>query len=301
MTMPSETSPPTLAVLRQEIDRIDGAMHDLLMARARVVLEVAEAKRREGVAEPGAKTYRPAREAQVLRTLATRHNGELPLSTVFRLWREIISSSITGKDALQSAYRIALYPGDETLAFWDLARDQFGSAAQIDMMPSAREALSRVDTGERVIGILPLPGNYADGRWWTALWGVSGPRVLGRLPFLAGGERVPQALVVGKADYEPSGDDTTLIAVRLQSGMGEAQAVRLARSLGIDSDVLAVDRPENDASTTLLLGIQTHLTSDDARVHALDKADGIGSAVVVGGYPNPVTQSVASDGGRHAG
>ena len=56
-----------LPALRAELDRIDNAMHDLLMQRAEVVEHVA----RSG--KPAA--FRPGREASIIRRLLRRHHG----------------------------------------------------------------------------------------------------------------------------------------------------------------------------------------------------------------------------------
>ena len=75
-------SAPTLDELRREIDRIDAAMHDLLMQRTAVVEEVGRAKARENPAGAGTRPqfFRPGREALVLRNLIERHPHSEALS-----------------------------------------------------------------------------------------------------------------------------------------------------------------------------------------------------------------------------
>ena len=51
---------PTLADLRTEIDRIDSAMHELLIDRGRIIDQLIEIKARQG----GGSAFRPAREAR---------------------------------------------------------------------------------------------------------------------------------------------------------------------------------------------------------------------------------------------
>ena len=55
---------PNLDTLRQEIDAIDGDLHGLIRRRATLVGEIAAAK------PPGGISFRPGREAQVLRKRA---------------------------------------------------------------------------------------------------------------------------------------------------------------------------------------------------------------------------------------
>ncbi len=78
-----ERAPDPLQVIRSRIDRIDEAMHRLLIDRSEVIAELIEIK---GTAEPGA-AFRPGREADMMRRLVQRHEGTLPLTTVEHIWR----------------------------------------------------------------------------------------------------------------------------------------------------------------------------------------------------------------------
>src|SRR3954466_16085450 len=80
-------APPTLADLRREIDRIDEAMHRLLMERGDIIDTLIATKK---TAESGS-AFRPAREADMMKRLVERHRGLLPLDTVESIWRVIIA------------------------------------------------------------------------------------------------------------------------------------------------------------------------------------------------------------------
>src|SRR5512138_1445811 len=79
---------PSLPELRAEIDRIDEAMHRLLMERGEIIDRLIRVKR---TAESGS-AFRPAREADMMRRLVERHHGILPLDTVESIWRVIIAT-----------------------------------------------------------------------------------------------------------------------------------------------------------------------------------------------------------------
>src|SRR5262245_36375120 len=82
----SET--PSLAELRHEIDRIDEAMHALLMERGEIIDRLIAVKQTQ---ETGS-AFRPAREADMMRRLVERHRGILPLDTAEGIWRVIIAT-----------------------------------------------------------------------------------------------------------------------------------------------------------------------------------------------------------------
>src|SRR6202166_2025746 len=80
--------PPTLADLRQDIDRIDELMHRLLMQRGEIIGRLIAVKKTQ---ESGS-AFRPAREADMMRRLVERHKGILPLDTAEGIWRVIIAT-----------------------------------------------------------------------------------------------------------------------------------------------------------------------------------------------------------------
>src|SRR3954463_2079854 len=79
---------PTLADLRREIDRIDEAMHRLLMERGDIIDTLIATKK---TSESGS-AFRPAREADMMKRLGERHKGLLPLDTVESIWRVIVAT-----------------------------------------------------------------------------------------------------------------------------------------------------------------------------------------------------------------
>src|SRR5258706_13195878 len=88
MVKPPQSEIPSLPELRREIDRIDEAMHELLMERGEIIDRLIAAKQTQ---ETGS-AFRPAREAEMMRRLAYRHKGILPLDTVERIWPGVIST-----------------------------------------------------------------------------------------------------------------------------------------------------------------------------------------------------------------
>lgn len=84
----SESAAAGLAALRQNIDRIDEAIHRLLMERGQIIENLIATKARQG----GGSAFRPGREAEMMRRLVQRHAGLLPLDTVESIWRIIIGT-----------------------------------------------------------------------------------------------------------------------------------------------------------------------------------------------------------------
>src|SRR3954452_10672932 len=88
----SPPAPPSLEVLRQEIDAIDEQVHRLLMARGDIIDRLIQVKQTQEIGS----ALRPARETKVMRRLARRQRGALPLDTGESIWRVIISTFTYG-------------------------------------------------------------------------------------------------------------------------------------------------------------------------------------------------------------
>jgi chorismate mutase/prephenate dehydratase len=147
-----QSSPPSLAPLREQIDRIDAQVLALINRRARLASRIGQAKRKEG-----GNTYVPGREAQVVARLATLNRGPLPNEAIAAIYREIISAS----RALEEKLRIA-YFGPVATYTHQAAREQFG--AQADYLPASMipQVFAEVERGEADYGVVPME-NSSEG------------------------------------------------------------------------------------------------------------------------------------------
>jgi chorismate mutase len=166
----------TLTDLRGEIDRVDAAMHRLLIERGQVIERLIEIKARQG----GGSAFRPAREASMMRALVERHHGLLPLDTVESVWRTIIST-FTYVQAPYSVH-VDVSRGDSVMR--DSARFHFGFTVPCVEHRSAAEVITAVVESGGDLGMLALDGGPGAGAWWTRLAPPEAPKVIARLPFV---------------------------------------------------------------------------------------------------------------------
>lgn len=202
--MTTKTGDPVrLGELRAQIDAIDESVHRLLMQRASVIDELIGVK---GTARNGA-AFRPGREADMMRRLAARHSGPLPLTSVEHLWREIISTFT----CLQAPYDVAVSLGDDAVAAMDSARFSFGFTVPVHALPSAGEVVSRIEAGGDRLGLVLLKEEA--GPWWERL---SSAQIVARLPFIAadGRQAGEPALVLAPPLADPVPFEITCYAVR---------------------------------------------------------------------------------------
>ena len=172
----SQTEKPTLADLRADIDRIDASMHELLMERGRVIDRLIEIKTRQG----GGSAFRPAREASMMRALAERHRGRLPLDTVESIWRVIISTFTY----IQAPYKVHVDVSRGDAAMRDSARFHFGFTVPCVPHLGAGEVIGAVLQSTGDLGMLALAAPLDKGAWWMKLKPRDAPKVIARLPFV---------------------------------------------------------------------------------------------------------------------
>lgn len=174
--MTDSKAPPTLADLRRDIDRIDETMHRLLMERGTIIDRLISVKK---TSDSGS-AFRPGREASMMRALAERHAGLLPLDTVESIWRVIIATFTY----VQAPYSVHadISAGDAPMR--DSARFHFGFTVPYIAHPSAAAVIDAVAASRGDLGIFRLDQGASAGAWWRALDGAGRPKVIARLPFI---------------------------------------------------------------------------------------------------------------------
>jgi chorismate mutase len=165
----------SLADLRRDIDRIDAAMHELLIERGEIIDQLIAVKKTE---ETGS-AFRPAREADMMRRLVRRHHGSLPLDTVESIWRVIISTFTYVQAPF--AVHADLSAGDALMR--DSARFHFGFTVPFVAHMGAATVVEAVSGSKGDLGLVPAFAITDAGPWWTALEFTSAPKIIARLPF----------------------------------------------------------------------------------------------------------------------
>lgn len=284
--------PSTLAELRVELDRLDDALHDLLMARAEVVARVAACK--NGGAAPGRSALRPGREAAILRRLLARHHGNLAAQNLVRIWREMLAAStaMQGPATIAVAEPAGASAGEDMVA---LAREHFGALTPLHVYRSAAQAIGDLGAGRTSAAVLPMPAEGEAAPWWPGLLHRAEPRlyVVARLPFwVPRPEGAPrgQALVLATPPPDPSGADHTLLGVELPPGLSRTGAADRLAAAGFPGARMQVWRPASGPVALALLDVEDFVAEDDPRLAVLGEA--LRPPMVLGAYATPVDGDV---------
>ncbi len=202
----------TLADLRIEIDRIDAALHRLLIERGEIIHRLIEAKARHG----GGSAFRPGREADMMRRLVSRHEGLLPLDTVESIWRIIISTFTF----VQANYSVHADISGGDAAMRDCCRFHFGFTVPYVVHHGAASVIEAVANSSGDLGMVPVEAGAAAGPWWQALIAPHAPKIIARLPFVERPDH-PAGLplfVIAQPLVEAVVRDVVLYAVTIEHG-----------------------------------------------------------------------------------
>lgn len=278
----SAAAPEPLPSLREELDRLDDRILDLLTERARVVERVAAAKRGTG-------PLRPGREAQILRRLLGQPHGPLPSSAIIRIWREIFAASIAQQHSLQVAVCDPTMDG----RFQAAAREHLGGLTPMRVFRSPAQAIGEVLEGRASAAVLPLPGEGAgEGStgpgWWPGLLQQNTKgriHVVARLPFWdlrPEGAASVQALVIAHTPADPSGNDISLLAVEMESQISLGSLSNAMTAAGFQPLSILVNRPPGVPVAQVLLEVEGFVSVDDPRLAQIAGLQG--PPLIVGAY-----------------
>ena len=241
MTKPPRQKEISLTDLRQNIDRIDAAMHELLLERGEIIDTLIAVKKTE---ESGS-AFRPAREAEMMRRLVQRHRGNLPLDTVESIWRVIIST-FTYVQAPFSVHA-DLSAGDALMR--DSARFHFGFTVPFVPHAGAASVVAAVSASKGDLGLVPAFATAGAGPWWTALEFDAAPKIIARLPFV---ERANHPAAMPVFALSRAAPDAMVTETEVWSLRVSGWSAAAVDSIAAFADVIAVPDRAFDGAALLV-------------------------------------------------
>ena len=269
----------SLADLRTEIDRIDTAMHGLLMERGEIIDRLIKVKH---TAESGS-AFRPAREADMMRRLVERHHGILPLDTAESIWRVIIATFTY----VQAPFRVHADLSAGDAAMRDSERFHFGFTVPLVTHMGASGVVAAVARSQGDLGLVPAIAG--SGAWWTALEG-NAPKIIARLPFLERADHPAALPVFAIARPHP---DAIVTDVEMWSIKVSGWGPRPAQALAAVTEAIAVPDGAFDGAA-LLLSVPREKKLGDALAALVKAGASVRSQALVGSHARRYT--VGADG-----
>ncbi len=141
---------PDLASIREQIDSVDERIQSLITERAQLARQVGVAKGQPDA--PASEFFRPEREAEVLRRVATRNaDGALSDREMLRLFREIMSACLAQQEPLKIAYL-----GPEGTFTQTAVNTHFGHSVRALPLAAIDEVFQVVEAGHADFGVVPV-------------------------------------------------------------------------------------------------------------------------------------------------
>jgi len=288
--------------IRQKIDALDDKIHDLLMERADLIMDVSAEKKKTG-----AQIVQPAREARMIRRLLGRHRAPLPEATIVRIWRELVGSV----SLLQTGLKVGVtQPEDVPVSFWDMAKNYFGSVLPMNKHASSNALVGALREDDVSFAVVPWPHDGEASPWWPFLLnqdqGNNPIRIVCALPY---GDHVTQngnndyrALILSKIEFLSSGEDHSFLILELDQNISRTRILDVLQSLKFNPVSLnTISLADGSADSMHLIEVDEFVSLDDERFKALENKfeDGYKRGVVAGGYP--VTPQFKMQIGRENG
>lgn len=269
--MTQTSAPLNLADLRKEIDRLDEEMHNLLMQRSEIIDTLIQVKK---TSESGS-AFRPGREASMMRAIAERHKGLLPLDTVESIWRVIIATFTY----MQAPFSVHADTSGGDAPMRDSARFHFGFTVPLHVHPSALAVIEAVAQARGDLGIFRLDQGASSGSWWRQLAAIGAPKIIARLPMIERSNHPANTpvFVISKPLTDAAVRDVILYAAQFERWRSE-DAGRLERFGG---EIIA--SAADNRGLSILLAVPGSVSIDDIR-EEFKRSDNAPDLVEIGSH-----------------
>jgi len=283
---------PELDAIRQKIDLLDQQIHDTLMERAELVLKIGEEKRKNNIG-----VVQPAREARMIRRLLDRHSGALPQMAVVRIWRELVGAV----SLLQTGLKVTVAGTETHPAYWDLAKDYFGSCLPMSRSATPLTAIKAVREGEATFAVLPYPDFGPDMQeqpWWQnlELESANPLSIIVRLPHGDDPkDKNPdhKALVISKTGFDTSDDDHSFLLLRCRSDISRGKIVDMFKKVDIEAvGIASAASPHYPDMRDHLIEVEGFINPESESFKAMqDTLSQDDQLFCAGGFPVPPVYS----------
>ncbi len=137
-----------LGNVREQIDRLDEQIQDLISKRAGLAFQIRASK---GKFPHAVDYYRPEREAEILRKIMRRNKGPLSDAEMVRLFREIMSACLAQQEPLKVAYL-----GPEGTFTQQAVHRHFGHSVHASSYGGIDSVFEQVQSADADFGVVPV-------------------------------------------------------------------------------------------------------------------------------------------------
>lgn len=278
-----------LGELRAKIDALDTELLRLLNERAGLAREIGVIKNRESLP-----IYSPDRETKLLRSLVERSQGPLRPEAIRAIYREIMSASL----ALEKDVAIACL-GPSGSATHQAALGKFGSSVRYTFASEIAGVFEEVSEDRADCGVVPLeiPTQGLVSHTLDEL-AESEVSVCAEIKLDANSDddEVARYLVLGRTPNAPSGQDHTMLMLRIEDKPGAlVSALEPFKELEINLSHFA-SRPAMRGSDDIFFFVEADGHTRELQIADLfrELSKKCRAVKILGSYPRDITDEASA-------
>jgi hypothetical protein len=213
----------------------------------------------------------------MMRALAARHRGLLPLDTAEGIWRVIIATFTY----VQAPFSVHADISDSDAPMRDSARFHFGFTVPYRPQPSAQAVIEAVARSAGDLGMIRPDRGASSGAWWADLIGPDRPKIIARLPFIERPDHPAgtPVFVLSKPLADAAVSETQLLAAQVERWPDEETRAALT-ALAAET----VGSAGTESGLSVLIAAPGHIAPATIAVALVDAGAGQTNLESVGGH-----------------
>lgn len=275
-------TPAQLLEYRRQIDEIDEKIIDLLKSRMEIVGNVKKFK--EKTADQ--LFIKSAREATIIKNLVEKIGNSIPKSVIVTIWRKIITSA----NFLEQNIKIGLYNSQNSPENFYLTQEYYGDFIEIINFENLEEIFAQIAKNNIQLAVFALPKNSHENQqnnWWIELANQKNAlKIFAKFPFIKYEKNQNldknNLVVLGIKEAEESGDDKTILVVKLNENIAEKSLRETLEELKFSAKIIA------NSEQNYLVEIDGFFKENHEKIQLLQNHKLQPKLKIVGHYPNPI-------------
>ncbi len=271
---------------RQEIDKIDQKIIDLLNERMEVVSKVGKYK--EDMKDMF--FIKSNREADMIKNLTHKVGKLIPKSVIVSIWRKIITSA----NVLEQDLKIGVNNPRNMEKYHFLIKEYYGDFVPIINFDNSQQILSEIEAKKIQLGVFVLPNKNEKNPdyWWVDLAKIDTKiKVFAQFPFVKyeinEDKEQDNLVVVANKDSEKSTNDKTLLTIKLTKNLSSDFLKESLVNCGFDGKIIAnTDDSFSKNEIFYLVEIDSFFEQNDNKIKLLENYQI--QPKVIGYYPTAI-------------
>lgn len=273
---------PELLKYRDEIDKIDQDIINLLDRRIEIVKNVGNHKKNNN----DKFFIRSGREADMVRHLTDKTKNPIHKATIFSIWRKII----TYANILEQNIKIGLLNPLKTSYYQHHIKEYYNNFVPIVNYSESKKLILDIKNNKAQLAIFPI--NIKDNNWWIDLAQENNPlKIFVKIPFIKNNQEdinheSPEIFIGAVKQPEKSENDKTLLVIKLNKNIEQNILEQEIINLNLKSKI--IQTKQNNDNIFHFMEINDFYQENDLIIQKLQQSSIISDIKIIGYYPTEI-------------